>query len=64
MASAALKTSVDEFLVLPEVDGIKRGLLDGEIVEVPMCAASEPREAIKAESSVASSSPPVSQRSS
>lgn len=29
---AALKISVEEFLAIPEVDEIKRELLDGEII--------------------------------
>ena len=47
MATAALKITVDEFLASPSIDGIKRELLDGEIVEVPMSFAHEPHEIIK-----------------
>ena len=47
MASAALKISVDEFVALPEVDGIKRELVNGEIWEEPQSRAHQSHEILK-----------------
>ena len=47
MASAALRISVDEFLSLPAVDGIKRELVNGEIWEKPLENAHQAHEILK-----------------
>ncbi len=47
MASAALKISVAEFLAIPDVDGVKRELINGEIWEEPLAHAHQPHEVLK-----------------
>lgn len=47
MASAVLKISVAEFVALPEVDGIKRELVNGEIWEEPLSNAHQSHEILK-----------------
>ena len=47
MASAALKVSVEEFLALPQIDGIKRELVDGAIWEEPLAHAHQSHEVLK-----------------
>lgn len=47
MASAAVKISVEEFLALPETEGLNRELVHGEVWEEPLGNAGETHEIIK-----------------
>lgn len=47
MASAALKISVEEFLAIPEVDAVRRELVNGEIWEEPLPNARQSHEILK-----------------